>query len=65
MEMYKIQEINIKPYCGNELLTHMYYRGNNFIYLDNENNSILKGEGRWDFFTYFNSLSYEKWIKYT
>lgn len=65
MEMYKIQEINIKPYCGNELLTHMYYRGNNFIYLDNENNSILKGEGRWDFFTYFNSLSYEKWKKYT
>jgi len=24
--MYKIQDIFIKPYIGNEILTHMYYR---------------------------------------
>lgn len=24
--MYKIQDIFIKPYIGNELLTHMYFR---------------------------------------
>lgn len=63
--MYKIQEIFIKPYTGNELLTHMYYRGNNFIYQNNEGANVLKNEGRWDFFTYFNSLSFEKWKKYT
>ena len=63
--MYRIQDIFIRPYTGNELLTHMYYRGNNFIYQDDEKTNILKNEGRWDFFTYFNSLSYEKWKKYT
>lgn len=63
--MYKIQEIFIKPYEGNCLLTHMYYRGNNHIYQDNDGGNVLKNEGRWDFFTYFNSLSFEKWKKYT
>ena len=24
--MYKLQDIFIKPYIGNEILTHMYYR---------------------------------------
>lgn len=63
--MYKIQEIFIKPYAGNEILTHMYYRGDNYIYQDNDGASVLKKEGRWDFFTYFNGLSLEKWKKYT
>ena len=63
--MYKIQNIFIKQYTGNELLTHMYYRGNNNIFQNNEGDSVLKGEGTWDFFTYFNSLSLEKWKKYT
>ena len=63
--MYKIQDIYIKPYIGNEILTHMYYRGNNHIYADQEGGNVLRGAGRWDFFTYFNSLSLEKWKKYT
>lgn len=63
--MYKIQEIFIKPFVGNELITHMYYRGNNFIYENEQNKSVLKKDCRFDFFTYFNSLSYEKWNKYT
>lgn len=63
--MYKIQDIFIKPFVGNELITHMYYRGNNFIYENEKKESVIKKGGRFDFFTYFNSLSYEKWNKYT
>lgn len=63
--MYRIQDIHIKPFVGNELITHMYYRGNSFIYKDEKDHSILKEESKYDFFTYFNSLSLEKWKKYT
>lgn len=63
--MYKIQDVFIKPFIGNEIITHMYYRGNNFIYKSIDNKSILKKGSRFDFFTYFNSLSYEKWKRYT
>lgn len=63
--MYRIQNIFIKPFVGNEILTHMYYRGNNHIYINQDGDSILRNGGRWDFFTYFNSLSLEKWKKYT
>lgn len=67
--MYKIQDIFIKPYIGNELLTHMYFRnpigGGEYIYENPEGASVLREEGKWDFFTYFNALSLEKWKTYT
>lgn len=67
--MYKLQDIFIKPYIGNEILTHMYYRnpigGGEYIYENSEGTSVLKDEGKWDFFTYFNALSIEKWKTYT
>lgn len=39
--MYKLQDIFIKPYIGNEILTHMYYR--NPIGGVNIYTKILKG----------------------
>lgn len=63
--MYKIQEIFARPFIGNELITHLYYRANNFIYEDSDGYSVLEKGSVLDFFTYFNSLSIEKWKKYT
>lgn len=63
--MYKIQEIFAKPFIGNELITHLYYRANNFIYEDSDGRSVLEKGSDLDFFTYFNGLSIEKWKKYT
>lgn len=63
--MYKIQEIFARPFIGNELITHLYYRANNFIYEDSDGYSVLEKGSVLDFFTYFNGLSIEKWKKYT
>lgn len=63
--MYKIQDIYIKPFVGNEIITHLYYRSNNFVYENEEGQSLLKKGSVLDFFTYFNGLSFEKWKKYT
>lgn len=65
IKMYKVQEIFAKPFIGNELITHLYYRANNFIYENSDGDSVLKKGSVLDFFTYFNSLSIEKWKKYT
>ncbi len=43
---------------------HMYCRGTGDI-LYEENNLILNKKSSYDFFTYFNSISYKKWMKYT
>lgn len=63
--MYKIQDIYIKPFLGNEIITNLYYRSNNFVYENQEGHCELKKGSVLDFFTYFNSLSLEKWKKYT
>lgn len=63
--MYRIQDVYIKPFIGNELITHLYYRSNNFVYKNQEGYSVLKRGSIFDCFTYFNGLSFEKWKKYT
>ncbi len=62
---YRIQNIFIKPFTGNEIMTHMYYRGTEFIYESADGGNVLIQGSVYDFFTYFNSLSLEKWAKYT
>lgn len=47
-------------------ITHdMYYRSSEDILKNDSNGSVLRKNNWYDFFTYFNSLSVEKWMKYT
>ena len=48
-----------------EVTRHMYYRSERLIENDGETGSSLADYTYYDFFTYFNSLSLEKWKKFT
>lgn len=65
--MYKIQDVFLKPIIGNDSIESMYYRGNDrldFITL-NDGSSKVPQDSFFETFTYFGSLSVEKWSKYT
>ena len=62
---FKLQNIMIK---GNRYIDEhwwMFYRGNFFDYNKFLSAYTLKEDDTVEFFTYFNSFSYEKWKKYT
>ena len=65
--MYKIQDINLTPIIGNDSIIDMYYRVNNEGPIANYSDGVIeiKKNSFIDAFTYFNSLSVEKWLKYT
>ena len=65
--MYKLQDIDLKPVIGNEQIGEMYYRATNEpIIIASEQNHIKIRKGTYlETFTYFGSLSAEKWKKYT
>ncbi len=60
--MYRLQEIRIDRDTGDEEVRKLYYTGN--AYKENGCTVVPDGETL-DFFTYFGSLSVEKWQKYT
>ncbi len=63
--MYKLQDINLNPIIGNELIRDMYWRSNTSTLVNEEGNIILIKKTSYDLFTYYNSLSVEKWKRYT
>lgn len=63
--MYKLYDILLSDFIGEEVKKHLFYRGDNFIYKNEDNSYYLKRNSFYDLFTYFNSLSAEKWRKYT
>ena len=65
--MYKLQDIQLKPIVGNDSIETMFYRGNeilDFITLENGASKISKGS-YFETFTYYGSLTVQKWAKYT
>lgn len=65
--MYRLQDISLAPTTGNMLTEELYYRCGNHIKPAYESDGLLtiKSGAYIDAFTYFNSLSIEKWGKYT
>lgn len=63
--MYKIQDILTNRFIEIDGTRHMYYRSSDFIYTGIQGESIFKQDNSFDFFTYFNALSVEKWREYT
>ncbi|MCM1086862.1 MAG: hypothetical protein NC419_01815 [Muribaculaceae bacterium] len=63
--MYKLQNILINGFIEIDGTRQMYYRGSDTIYSGLNEASILYKNNWFEFFTYFNSLSVEKWKKYT
>ena len=65
--MYKLQDVYLKPIKGNEQIENMYYRGNDKLcfVLDKDGASLVEKDSFFETFTYFGSLSVEKWSKYT
>lgn len=63
--MYKLHNILINGFIEIDGTRHMYYRSVDTIYSGFNGESILRKDNLFEFFTYFNSLSVEKWRKYT
>ena len=63
--MYKLQNILINDFIEIDGTRHMYYRSSDTIYTGSNGERILHKNSWFEFFTYFNSLSVEKWKKYT
>lgn len=63
--MYKLQNILTNDFIEIDGTRHMYYRSSGTIRTGFNGESILPKNGWFEFFTYFNSLSVEKWKKYT
>lgn len=65
--MYKLQDVKVEPVIGDDAIQHLYYRANNDFACVLEEDGVV-GVNRksfLDFFTYFGSLSAEKWKKYS
>lgn len=65
MIMYKLQKILTNGFIEIDGTKHMYYRSSVTIYSGLNGEGILYKDNWFEFFTYFNSLSVEKWRKYT
>lgn len=65
--MYKLQDVNLKPIIGNEVLSDMYYRSNKAtVLIKNDSECVfIKKNTFIETFTYYGALSIEKWKKYT
>lgn len=63
--MYKLQKILTNGFIEIDGTRHMYYRSSVTIYTGEKGESVLCKANWFEFFTYFNSLSVEKWKKYT
>lgn len=63
--MYKLQDIYLTMYIGNEDIKDFYYRGTKEIFKDEVGNCVILKGSFFELFTYFNSLSVEKWMRYT
>lgn len=63
--MKKIQDILLNNFIEVEAMENMYYRSDSFIYSATDGSAKLEEDGSYDFFTYYNALSVEKWRKYT
>lgn len=63
--MYKLQKILTNGFIEIDGTRHMYYRSSDSIYSGINGEDILYKDNWFEFFTYFNSLSVEKWKKYT
>lgn len=63
--MYKLQKILTNGFAEIDGTRHMYYRSSTTIYSGLNGEGILYKDNWFEFFTYFNSFSAEKWRKYT
>ena len=61
----RIQNILMSVNNIPEVTKHMYYRSNADIWETETGTYMIKPGVYYDFFTYFNALSYEKWTKFT
>lgn len=64
-EILRIQNILMSTMNCPEVTRHMYYRNAEAIRETENGTFILIPDVYYDFFTYFNALSYGKWKKYT
>ena len=60
-----LQDITFQPEVANDRITNMYCRSNGALTLAANGDCLLSRGAFYDFFTYFNSLSLNKWKKYT
>ena len=63
--LYKLYDLMFQCDKTIEITKFMYYRSDAHIIKNDEGFVQLPGGNRYDFFTYFNSFSIEKWKKYT
>lgn len=63
--MYRLQNILINGYTGTDNMKNMYYRSSDDIYDGANGEGVLYKDNHFEFFTYYNALSVQKWKKYT
>lgn len=63
--MYRLQNISLQPSIGSEQARELWYRGDAELFQREGNETVIRKAGFLDLFTYFNSLSVEKWLRYT
>ena len=63
--MYKLQKILTNDFIEIDGTRHMYYRSSDTVYIGLGGERVLHKDNWFEFFTYFNALSVEKWRKYT
>ena len=64
-QIYKLQELLIPGQVEIEVTRNMYYRSSGKITIDPKGYLRFMNNNYYDFFTYFNAFSLEKWKKYT
>ena len=64
-KLYRIQNIILDQESVIDITRYMYYRSDHIVYKMKDGSCLLDAEKDYDFFTYFNAFSYNKWRKYT
>lgn len=64
-KLVKVHGLVLSQRIEIEVTRNMYYRSNSSITYDKNKLGVLPENDNYDFFTYFNSFSLEKWKKYT
>ena len=64
-DLHKLQDVLFDVEKSIEITRHMYYRSGTSIEKHNSDSILMRAASLYDFFTYFNAFSLEKWKKYT
>ena len=63
--MRKLYDIAFAEGTHNKATETLYYRSSSFVTKDDSGINVLRPYETYDFFTYFNALSIDKWVTYT